>query len=466
MPETRTNQDLIEESAARRAAIRADRHLDDSDATLRDRARTAIEALERNTYAARSDNEATETVRERARGAVDPVLQARLDNQDRDFAEINRELRGLRQALTVNAELNDLSAMDAERRRKAAMPEYQAYRKDFRDYAAGYISEDGMRASLRTAIQARAVTSDDTSGGFFVPFEIDMRIQRVLQTICAIRGLATVRGISTAVFARPFNVGGSTGSWVVEQDTRLETLTPKLVKMEFTAHEYYAYPFTSQIALEDMNFDVESWLAREVAIVAAELEGAAFISGDGVKKPEGFLGGDYPIIANTSYPTLDQTTPTNYKNIGYVPTGVAAALSDSTHNGEDALIDTVHALRPAYRANGAWLMNDLTLALVRKFKDQYGQYLLGVALGAAGQPEKLLDKPVYIDENMPSVAANAYPIAFADWADAYLIVDRVGMSMLRNPYASLGNIGFYYRRRVGGGLQNFESIKLLKVSVS
>ena len=236
--------------------------------------------------------------------------------------------------------------------------------------------------------------------------------------------------------------------------------------MEFTAHEYYSYPFTSQITLEDMNFDVEAWLAREVAIVAAELEGDAFINGDGAKKPEGFLGGVYPIIANTSYPTKDTTTPATFKQIGYVPTGVAAALTDSTHNGEDVLIDVVHALRPAYRANGAWLMNDLTLALVRKFKDSYGQYLLGVALGAAGQPEKLLDKPVYVDENMPSVAANAYPIAFADWEDAYLIVDRVGMSVLRNPYASLGNIGFYYRRRVGGGLQNFESIKLLKVATS
>jgi HK97 family phage major capsid protein len=460
MPETRSNQDLIEESVARRAQIRADRGFNDSDATLRERATRAVEALERNTANARSDNEAPETVRERARNAVDPVLQARLDAQDRDFAEMNRELRTVRNALLLRNGGNDASD---ERRAK---PEYQAYRAAMRDWMRGRVKDDTVEAAIRPAFQARAITSDDTSGGFLVPFELETQIERVLTTVCAMRSLATTRGMTTAVYKKPFNVGGAAGGWVAEKDTRPETSTSKLVMMEFPAFEYYAMPAASQTMFDDASFDVESWLAEEISIIATESEGDAFINGDGVVKPRGFLS--YTIAANLNYPTKDTTTPSTFAQVGYVPTGVAAALTDSTHNGEDALLDLYHALRPGYRNDPsvAWLLSDSTLAQVRKFKDSYGQYLLAQPMGTADQPPRLLGKPVEVDENMPAVAANSYSIAFAAWKSAYLVADRVGMRLLRDPYSSKPYVLFYNTRRVGGGIQNFEAIKLLKTAAS
>ena len=461
MPETRPTAEMIEESVAHRAAIRAERGFNDSDASLRERAARAVDALERNTYAARQDNEATETQRERARGAVDPVLQARLDAQDRDFAEMNRELRTVRNALLLR---NGGGDTEADERR--ALPEYQAYRAMMRNWIRGKANDDAMQAAIRPAFQAKAITSDDPSGGFLVPFEIEKQIERVLQTVCAVRGLATVRGMTTAVYKKPFNVGGATGGWVAEKDSRSETVTPKLVMMEFPAFEYYAMPAASQTMFDDADFNVEAWLSEEVAIIATESEGDAFVNGTGVTKPRGFLS--YTITANLNYPTLDTTTPSTFAQVGYMPTGVAAALTDSTHNGEDALLDLYHALRPGYRNDPsvAWLMSDSTLALVRKFKDTYGQYLLAQPMGTADQPARLLGKPVEVDENMPTVAANSYSIAFAAWKRAYLIADRVGMRLLRDPYSSKPYILFYNTRRVGGGIQNFEAIKLLKTAAS
>ena len=461
MPEVRNTNEMIEESAARRAEIRAGYRLDDSDAVLREALIGATEALNRNTYAARSDNEATETVRERARGAVDPVLQARLDAQDRDFAELNRELRTIRNAQLIRKANGD-DPTD-ERRNK---PEYQAYRAAMRDWIRGRVKDEVVEAAIRPAFQARAITSDDPSGGFLVPFELEKQIERVLQTVCAVRGLATVRGMTTAVYKKPFNVGGAAGGWVTEQGSRSESTTAKLVMMEFPAFEYYSMPAASQTMFDDADFNVEGWLAEEVAIIATESEGDAFINGDGVVKPRGFL--KYTIAANTGYPTKDTTTPSTFQQIGYVPTGIAAALSDSTHNGEDALLDLFHALRPGYRADPsvAWLMSDSTLATVRKFKDSYGQYLLAQPMGTADQPPRLLGKPVTIDENMPTVAADSYSIAFAAWKRAYLVADRVGMRLLRDPYSSKPYVLFYNTRRVGGGVQNFEAIKLLKTATS
>lgn len=461
MPETRPTNEVIEESRARREAIRAERGFNDSDASLRERASRAVEALERNTYAARSDNEATETVRERARDRVDPVLQARLDAQDRDFAELNRELRIVRAAMLMRN-----AGGDTEADERRAKPEYQAYRATMKNWIRGIAKDGDVHAAITPAFQARAITSDDTSGGFLVPFEIEKRIDRVLQTVCAVRGLATTRGMTTAVYKKPFNVGGASGGWVAEKDARPETNTAKLVMMEFPAFEYYAEPAASQTMFDDADFDVEGWLASEIAIIAAEAEGDAFINGDGAVKPRGFLS--YTIAANSGYPTKDTTTPATFQQVGYIPTGVAAALTDGSHNGEDALLDLYHALRPGYRNDPsvAWLLSDSTLAQVRKFKDSYGQYLLAQPMGTADQPARLLGKPVAVDENMPTIASNSYSIAFAAWKSAYLVADRVGMRLLRDPYSSKPYILFYNTRRVGGGIQNFEAIKLLKTATS
>jgi HK97 family phage major capsid protein len=183
-----------------------------------------------------------------------------------------------------------------------------------------------------------------------------------------------------------------------------------------------------------------------------EEEGTAFLNGNGIKKPRGLL--DYTKVTNASYA---------WGSIGFIPTGDANAFiaASSSAGPADCLIDTVHALKAGYRANARWLMNDLTTARLRKFRDGDGNYLWQPSV-QAGMPSLFLGYPVETDDTMPDVGTNAFPIAFGDFRQAYLIVDRVGVRVLRNPYKTNGLVAFYTTKRVGGGVQNFEAVKLVR----
>jgi len=196
--------------------------------------------------------------------------------------------------------------------------------------------------------------------------------------------------------------------------------------------------------------DLAAWLASEVGITFAEQEGAAFISGNGVRRPRGLL--TYPTVANASY---------DWGSIGYVVTGAAAAFA--TSNPADAMIDLYYALKAGYRNGATWLTSDAVMATIRKFKDGQGNYLWAPPTGV-DMPATILGKPVATDDNMPALGANAFPVAFGDFRRAYLILDRVGIRVLRDPYTSKPNVKFYTTKRVGGGLANFEAVKLLKCS--
>ena len=202
--------------------------------------------------------------------------------------------------------------------------------------------------------------------------------------------------------------------------------------------------------------DDGAWLADEVSIVFAEKEGTAFISGTGINQPRGLLS--YDTVADASW---------TWGSIGYIASGVAAALNDATHNGTDALIDLVYALKEQYRVGATWLMNGKTAATIRKLKmigDVEG-YLWQPST-IAGTPDQLLGYPVTIDDNMPDIGANTCPIAFGNFMRAYLIVDRVGIRVLRDPFTNKPYVMFYTTKRVGGGVQNYQAVKLLKITAS
>jgi len=199
--------------------------------------------------------------------------------------------------------------------------------------------------------------------------------------------------------------------------------------------------------LDDASIDVGAWLADEVAIAFTEKESEAFIKGNGVEKPKGILA--YDTIANASYA---------WGKVGFIASGAAAAFTDP-----DKLIDLQHALKSVYRNGAVWLMNDSVQAHVRKFKDTDGAYIWRPGL-EPDAPNTLLGKPVEIDDNMPDIAGNAFPIAFANFPRAYLVVDRIGTRVLRDPYMNKPYVHFYTTRRVGGGIISYEGIKLLKVA--
>ena len=261
-----------------------------------------------------------------------------------------------------------------------------------------------------------------------------------------------VREISSSVYKKPFMTTGPATGWVGETDARPQTATPNLEALSFPAMELYAMPAATATLLDDSAVDIDQWIAAEVELVFAMQEGAAFVGGDGVNKPKGFL--TYPTVANASW---------SWGNLGYLASGAAGAFASS--NPSDTLVDLIYALKAGYRQNGSFVMNRKTQASIRKFKDSTGAYLWQPPAQSGGRAT-LMTFPVVEAEEMPDVAANTLSVAFGDFQRGYLIVDRIGVRVLRDPYSSKPYVLFYTTKRVGGGVQDFDAIKLLKMAAS
>jgi HK97 family phage major capsid protein len=315
----------------------------------------------------------------------------------------------------------------------------------------------GVEAGLSDLeVKAKLTTQSDPDGGYLVPEETEAGIDRVLGTVSTIRSLARVISISTDTYKKLVNMGGATSGWVGEEQARSATSTPTLREIAINTGEIYAQPATTQKALDDSRIDIAAWLADEVSIEFAEKEGAAFANGDGVNKPRGIF--EYPKVANTSYA---------WGKVGFVISGDASAFPTATTSVSpaDCLIDLYYALKSGYRNGASWLMSDATMNKVRKFKDADGAYIWAPPTGPA-EVATILGKPVHNDDNLDAVGSGKFPIAFGNFQRAYLIVDRIGIRVLRDPYTSKPNVLFYTTKRVGGGIVNFEALKLLKIANS
>ncbi|HXJ00565.1 MAG TPA: phage major capsid protein [Micropepsaceae bacterium] len=295
-------------------------------------------------------------------------------------------------------------------------------------------------------------SQSDPDGGYLVPRETETAIDRVLAKVSPIRAIATVRQIGAQSYRKPVTTTGADAGWVGEVASRTETAAPNLSVVEFPTMELYAMPAATQSLLDDAFINIEQWLAEEVQTTFGEQEGAAFINGDGINRPRGLLS--YTVVADASWA---------WNKLGYIASGGAGAFASS--NPSDALVDLVYAPRQSYRANGRWVMNRKTEAAIRKLKDGQGNYIWQPG-ASAGDPATLLGYPVNQAEDMPDIGANTYSIAFGDFARGYLVIDRVGVRVLRDPYSAKPFVLFYTTKRVGGGVQNFEAIKLMKFAVS
>jgi HK97 family phage major capsid protein len=362
---------------------------------------------------------------------VDRISKA-LDKQQRVLDEL--VLAGQRPALGTETKM---VSDPRSRERKVAFDRY--VRK-------------GDSAGFETLELKAMSVGSNPDGGYVVPLEIEQTIDSVLAKVSPIRALATVHQIGSNVYRKPISTTDAGTGWVAETDSRPQTSTPTLAALDFPAMELYAMPAATQTLLDDAQVDIESWLASEVQIVFAEQEGAAFINGNGTTQPKGILS--YTNVADASWA---------WGNLGYVASGAAGAFTSS--DPSDALLDLAYAPKQAYRANGTWVMNRKTEAAIRKFKDSTGNYIWQPSV-VAGQPATLFGFPVAVAEDMPDIAANAYAIAFGDFARGYLVVDRVGIRVLRDPYSAKPYVLFYTTKRVGGGVQNFEAIKLMKFAAS
>jgi HK97 family phage major capsid protein len=300
---------------------------------------------------------------------------------------------------------------------------------------------------------AQVVTSIGGAGGFALPEVIERTIARLSVDISPIRQLATVRPVGSPDYKELFDANGATFEWLGETDPRSQTNTPDLREVVPTFGMASAKPHASEESLDDLFFNVEQWLIDSASEALGQGEGAAFISGNGVKKPTGILAGPAPVATN------DLTRA--FGTLQYIASGQAAAMPASL----DVLYDMVYAVRARYRANAKWLTSKLVLSALRKYKDGQGQYLWQPSV-VAGQPDLFMGYGITEAEDMPVVAANSFPLAFGDFKEGYLIVDRVGMRMTRDEITSPGFVKFYVRKRVGGCLRNTQAIKLLKIATA
>jgi len=291
-------------------------------------------------------------------------------------------------------------------------------------------------------------TNSGADGGFLVPEETEREIGRRLSQVSPIRAIAGHREVSSNVYRKPFLVTGAASGWVAETAARTQTTSPTLAELSFPTMELYAMPAATQTLLDDSAVNIDEWIASEIDTVFAEQEGTAFVSGDGTNKPKGFLA--YTTVAESDW---------EWGKLGFVLTGADGGFAAS--DPSDALVDLVYALKAGYRQNGTFVMNRRTQAEIRKLKDDAGNYIWQPPAVAGGQAT-LMGFPVAEAEDMPDIDEDSLSVAFGDFRRGYLVVDRVGVRVLRDPYSAKPYVLFYVTKRVGGGVADFDAIKLLK----
>ena len=284
-------------------------------------------------------------------------------------------------------------------------------------------------------------SQEDEQGGYLAPPELDRLIESRLMKRTVMRQISTVRQTSSGIFRKPVSFGAE-ARWIGEAEARPETQFNGLELIEFPAGELYAMPAATHRLIEDAYLDIEDWLAGEVETAFSQQESVAFVQGDGLAKPRGFL--DYEIVAESSH---------SWGKIGSV------AGDFTSVDAGDQLIDLIHTPRSEFRRNGRFVMNRRTVAVVRKLKDADGRYLW--APGMAGQDATILGHPVTELDEMPDLAEGQPAVAFGDFRRFYLITDRQGTRVLRDPYSAKPYVLFYTTKRVGGGVQNFDAVKLM-----
>lgn len=308
---------------------------------------------------------------------------------------------------------------------------------------------DAFQAHMRKGdVQAALNKGAADDGGYTSPIEWDRTITDKLVIVSPMRALCSVQSVSGTGYKKLVNLRGTTSGWVGEADARDETNTPKLAEQAYGWGEIYANPSATQQMLDDSEINLEQWLAGEVDVEFAYQEGKAFVSGDGTKKPRGLL--TYAAGGSNLHPL---------GGIEVIASGAAGGITG------DAILDLVYALPETFTGNARFGMNRNTMLRIRKLKDSDNNYLWQPSL-QAGQPSTLAGYPIADIPDMPGVAANALSIAFGDFKRAYKILDRVGVRVLRDPYTKKPYVMFYTTKRVGGGLENPECMKFMRIAAA
>jgi HK97 family phage major capsid protein len=387
------------------------------------------------------------------------MVEVKADALEESFDAI---LQGERIA-GLEARINEIDAAVKARAVAAARPPLDGVKGTDVDPQRVAFVDRYLRKGLEVGVELKSFSgASGGAGGYAVPREIDAMVDSALKTISPIRQIANVVKVGTAGYRKLVTTGGVASGWASEIGARAETGTPTFNEIvpsfgELFAPptgELYANPAASQAMLDDAQFDVESWLASEIAMEFGKAEGSAFVAGSGTNRPKGFL---------TYTATNEVDSVRAFGTLQYVASGAAGGFAAT--NPQDKLIDLIQALRAPYRQGASFVMNSATLARIRKFKTADGAFLWQPSM-VAGQPATLLGYPVVEAEDMPDVAADSLSIAFGNFALGYVIAERSETSILRDPFTNKPFVNFYAVKRIGGAVSNSEAIKLMKFAVS
>lgn len=394
-----------------------------------------------------------------AKGVADPLTVEKQQKIEARLAEVD-QLKSMIDRITIQM-ARPSAQSDAPKYSEAQKKHAEAFEAWMRNPGDEQKAQDVRVA----AIETKDVTSLTTSAGHAIPEIIGARIQETLQLMSPMRSLLNVITVGSSDYKELVDVNGEDGGWVGETSSRPATSTPSLEQAVPTFGEVYAYPKIYEHILDDAFFDVRSWLVRKIGITFARLEGIAWISGNGTNKPTGFLNGT-PVV------TGDFDSPARaFQALQYLPTGVAAnfqndLLTSPAGDPFGVFVEAIHAMRPMWRQGANFVMNTTTKGVLRRFRNADGDYLLrgGIEAGEGGQ---ILGYNIVEMDHMPDIAANAFPVAFGNFPEAYLACERTAMRLtIDDNITAPGSIKFYARKRVGGITRQDQAIKLIKCAVS
>ena len=375
-----------------------------------------------------------------------PTAQAG-DSMDQSFDIVARQDQAETEIKGLRTDVNEVKARLDKVSRAASRPAISAnpaQNEEVKGFVNGYL-RNGRETEIKSIHGGTP-----TDGGFAVPQQIDNLIASELVELSPIRSIAQVVQTGTSGYRKLVAAGGTASGWVSETAARPETDTPNFAEIAPPTGDLYANPAASQSMLDDVAFDLESWLANEIAVEFARAEGSAFVGGDGNNQPEGFLS-----AANSTAEDGSRA----FGQVQYIGSGDANGFDASP---DARLIDLIHSLKSGHRQGASFVMNSSTLAMIRKLKTADGAFLWQPGM-VEGQPDRLLGYPVVEAEDMPDVASGEFPIAFGNFRHGYLIAEHSATRVLRDPFSNKPFVHFYATKRVGGQVLDSNAIKLLKI---
>lgn len=365
-----------------------------------------------------------------------PTVETRVEKLETGLADVSKRLSALESNGANQTKSLDRIETILRRPGAAAVTEQKSVDGDMAAFTRFLrYGPDALDLTERKSLRL----ADDTEAGYLAVPEFITQIDKAITLFSPIRSVATVRRTTASEVHALRRTTAPTAVWVDEEEDRTET-TIQYGKDNFPVRELATYVDVSNQLLEDASVDISAEIALEFAEAFGAAEATAFVTGDGVKRPLGFM---------------------NHTGLDFTVSGAASAVTS------DELIQLMHDVKPAYRANSTWAMSSATLAAVRKLKAGDGHYLVTTAQGMAGAPATtLLGRPIIECPDMPSVGAGTFPVAFGDFRLGFTIYDRIALSIVRDPFtqATKGRTRFHGRRRLAAGVRRPEAIRRLKIS--